>query len=41
MATGYYAAASAEVNPGDTVVVVGDGPVGLCVLLPPNYVVLT
>lgn len=30
MATGYHAAASAEVNPGDTVVVVGDGAVGLC-----------
>lgn len=30
MATGYHAAASAEVNPGNTVVVVGDGAVGLC-----------
>lgn len=30
MATGYHAAASAEVKPGDTVVVFGDGAVGLC-----------
>ncbi|MCO6522126.1 MAG: zinc-dependent alcohol dehydrogenase family protein [Snodgrassella sp.] len=30
MATGYHAAASAEVKPGDTVVVMGDGAVGLC-----------
>ena len=30
MATGYHAAATAEVKPGDTVVVVGDGAVGLC-----------
>ena len=30
MATGYHAAASAEVHPGDTVVVMGDGAVGLC-----------
>lgn len=30
MATGYHAAASAEVTPGDTVVVLGDGAVGLC-----------
>lgn len=30
MATGYHAAASAEVKPGDTVVVLGDGAVGLC-----------
>lgn len=30
MATGYHAAKSAEVKPGDTVVVVGDGAVGLC-----------
>ncbi len=29
MATGYHAAASAEVKPGDTVVVMGDGAVGL------------
>ncbi|OFU49364.1 alcohol dehydrogenase catalytic domain-containing protein [Aerococcus sp. HMSC10H05] len=30
MATGYHAAFTAEVKPGDTVVVVGDGAVGLC-----------
>lgn len=30
MATGYYAADSAEVKNGDTVVVIGDGAVGLC-----------
>lgn len=30
MATGYHAAASAEVAEGDTVVVMGDGAVGLC-----------
>ncbi|BDR59800.1 zinc-dependent alcohol dehydrogenase family protein [Lactobacillus xylocopicola] len=30
MATGYHAAASAEVKTGDTVVVFGDGAVGLC-----------
>lgn len=30
MATGYHAAASAEVKDGDTVVVMGDGAVGLC-----------
>lgn len=30
MATGYHAAASAEVEPGNTVAVVGDGAVGLC-----------
>ncbi|WEV74657.1 zinc-dependent alcohol dehydrogenase family protein [Bifidobacterium sp. ESL0798] len=30
MATGYHAAASAEVKPGDTAVVIGDGAVGLC-----------
>ena len=30
MATGYHAAASAEVKPGDTTVVIGDGAVGLC-----------
>ncbi|WP_155286946.1 zinc-dependent alcohol dehydrogenase family protein [Lacticaseibacillus zhaodongensis] len=30
MATGYHAAATAEVKPGDTAVVVGDGAVGLC-----------
>lgn len=30
MATGYHAAVLAEVKPGDTAVVVGDGAVGLC-----------
>ncbi|MDO4679703.1 MAG: zinc-binding dehydrogenase [Aerococcus sp.] len=30
MATGYHAATTAEVKPGDTAVVVGDGAVGLC-----------
>ncbi|WP_071131254.1 zinc-dependent alcohol dehydrogenase family protein [Enterococcus timonensis] len=30
MATGYHAAATAEVKAGDTVVVIGDGAVGLC-----------
>lgn len=30
MATGYHAAASAEVKEGDTVAVIGDGAVGLC-----------
>lgn len=30
MATGYHAATTAEVKPGDTVVVMGDGAVGLC-----------
>lgn len=30
MATGYYAAKTAEVKAGDTVVVMGDGAVGLC-----------
>ena len=30
MATGYHAAISAEVKAGDTVVVIGDGAVGLC-----------
>ncbi len=30
MATGYHAAASAEVKKGDTTVVIGDGAVGLC-----------
>jgi alcohol dehydrogenase len=33
MATGYHAAASAEVKKGDTVVVMGDGAVGLCGVL--------
>ncbi|MDX2565363.1 alcohol dehydrogenase catalytic domain-containing protein [Streptomyces sp. TX20-6-3] len=31
--TGYHAAASARVSPGDTTVVVGDGAVGLCAVL--------
>lgn len=30
MATGFHAAKSAEVKPGDTTVVIGDGAVGLC-----------
>jgi hypothetical protein len=30
MATGHHAAVSAEVGPGKTVAVVGDGAVGLC-----------
>ncbi|HEO6937036.1 TPA: zinc-binding dehydrogenase, partial [Streptococcus agalactiae] len=30
MATGYHAAVTAEVKEGDTVVVMGDGAVGLC-----------
>ena len=30
MATGFHAAKSAEVKPGDTVAVIGDGAVGLC-----------
>ena len=33
MATGYHAAASAEVKPGDTVAVIGDGAVGLCAVI--------
>lgn len=33
MSTGYHAAVSAEVEPGDTVAVVGDGAVGLCAVL--------
>ncbi len=33
MATGYHAAVSAEVEPGDAVAVVGDGAVGLCAVL--------
>lgn len=33
MATGWHAAVSARVSPGDTVVVVGDGAVGLCGVL--------
>lgn len=30
MATGFHAAKNAEVKPGDTVAVIGDGAVGLC-----------
>ncbi|WP_094722260.1 zinc-binding dehydrogenase [Bombiscardovia coagulans] len=33
MATGYHAAATAEVKAGDTVAVVGDGAVGLCAII--------
>ena len=33
MGTGYHAAMSAQVKPGDTVAVVGDGAVGLCGVL--------
>ncbi len=33
MGTGWHAAISADVQPGDTVVVVGDGAVGLCGVL--------
>ena len=33
MPTGYHAAASAHVQPGDVVAVVGDGAVGLCAVL--------
>lgn len=33
MATGYHAAASAEVKKGDTVAVIGDGAVGLCAVI--------
>lgn len=33
MSTGYHAAVSAEVKPGDTAVVFGDGAVGLCGVL--------
>lgn len=33
MCTGHHAAVSAEVKPGDTVAVVGDGAVGLCAIL--------
>ncbi|WP_065467437.1 zinc-dependent alcohol dehydrogenase family protein [Bifidobacterium dentium] len=33
MSTGYHAAALAEVKPGDTAVVFGDGAVGLCAVL--------
>lgn len=32
-ATGYHAAVSARVRPGDTVAVVGDGAVGLCAII--------
>ncbi|MFJ8007395.1 zinc-dependent alcohol dehydrogenase family protein [Streptomyces fagopyri] len=33
MGTGWYAAVAAQVQPGDTVVVVGDGAVGLCAVI--------
>ncbi|MFC1407379.1 MULTISPECIES: zinc-dependent alcohol dehydrogenase family protein [Streptacidiphilus] len=33
MGTGWYAAAAAHVQPGDTVAVVGDGAVGLCAVI--------
>jgi threonine dehydrogenase-like Zn-dependent dehydrogenase len=33
MCTGHHAARSAEVKPGDTVAVVGDGAVGLCAII--------
>lgn len=33
MCTGHHAAVSAEVKPGDTVAVVGDGAVGLCAVI--------
>ncbi|WP_320781550.1 zinc-dependent alcohol dehydrogenase family protein [Streptomyces sp. CRN 30] len=33
MGTGWYAALAAEVRPGDTVAVVGDGAVGLCAVI--------
>ena len=33
MGTGHHAAVSAEVEPGDTVAVVGDGAVGLCAII--------
>ncbi|MFJ2814479.1 MULTISPECIES: zinc-dependent alcohol dehydrogenase family protein [unclassified Streptomyces] len=33
MGTGWYAAVAAEVGPGDTVAVVGDGAVGLCAVI--------
>jgi len=33
MCTGHHAAVSAEVEPGDTVAVVGDGAVGLCAII--------
>ena len=33
MGTGWYAAKAAEVRPGDTVAVVGDGAVGLCAVI--------
>lgn len=33
MATGYHAGASAEIKKGDTVVVIGDGAVGLCAVI--------
>ncbi|MFI0789808.1 zinc-dependent alcohol dehydrogenase family protein [Streptomyces lydicus] len=33
MGTGWYAAVAAEVRPGDTIAVVGDGAVGLCAVI--------
>lgn len=33
MATGYHAARTAQVKPGDTVIVLGDGAVGLCAII--------
>lgn len=36
MGTGHHAAVSAQVRPGDTVAVVGDGAVGLCAVLAAN-----
>ena len=33
MATGYHAARVANVSAGDTVVVMGDGAVGLCAII--------
>jgi threonine dehydrogenase-like Zn-dependent dehydrogenase len=35
--TGYHAAACADVQPGDTVAVIGDGAVGLCAVLSAAY----
>jgi threonine dehydrogenase-like Zn-dependent dehydrogenase len=35
--TGYHAAACAEVQPGDSVAVIGDGAVGLCAVLSASY----
>ncbi|MCB5392627.1 hypothetical protein LIP47_17960, partial [Eggerthella lenta] len=33
MATGYHAAWSSRIEPGDTVVIYGDGAVGLCAVI--------